>query len=381
MTSDANYMLKALRLAQRGLGNVEPNPIVGAIIVKNGKIIGSGWHKKFGGAHAEINALADCKKRGNNPKGATMYVTLEPCCHYGKTGPCTDALIAAKLKRVVVATIDPSKHANGKGIRQLRKGGITVDIGLCEGQARVFNAPFMKFARTGKPWVTLKWAQSIDGKLVSAKSSGLGHPIREWISSKESRQDAHKLRRQVGAILVGINTVLKDDPLLTPRPSNGKKPIRIVLDNRLRIPLNCKLLTTAKNVPVIIVTQKKMLRTKKAKQIVGRGAKLLDYHQKSKSNLRFLLVQLGKRGIQRLLVEGGPTVIGSFLKENLADEIIMYISPKVLGKGGAADIGTSLINTFSQMRYVNMKRFDDDVKIDGLTANGLKAAGIRRKRL
>jgi diaminohydroxyphosphoribosylaminopyrimidine deaminase/5-amino-6-(5-phosphoribosylamino)uracil reductase len=291
-----------------------------------------------------------------------MYVTLEPCCHYGKTGPCTDALIEAKLKKVVVATIDPSKHANGKGIRQLRKAGIKVDVGLYEEGARILNAPFMKFARTGKPLVTLKWAQSIDGKLASTKS--------RWISCEESRKDAHNLRRRVGAILVGINTVLKDDPLLTPRPGNGKKPLRIVLDNRLRIPLKSRLLATAKNVPVLIVTRNKMLRTKKAKQIIGRGAELLGCPRKS--NLRFLLGQLGQRGIQHLLVEGGPTVIGSFLKENLADKIVVYIAPRILGAAGCADIAKATINVLESdiLFWCNIKKICDDVRLSGLTTKG-----------
>ncbi len=372
MNSDEKYMQMALRLARRGLGYIEPNPAVGAVIVKNGKVIGSSWHKKFGEAHAEINALKDCRKRGNNPKGATMYVTLEPCCHYGKTGPCTDAIIAAKLKKIVVATIDPSKHVNGKGIKQLRKAGIKVDVGIYEEGARILNAPFMKFARTGKPWVTLKWAQSIDGKLASTKS--------RWISCEESRQDAHNLRRRVGAILVGINAVLKDDPLLTPRPSNGKKPMRIVLDNRLRIPLKCKLLDTAKNVPVLIVTQSKMLRTRKAKQVIDKGAEVIGCPA-SRSNLRFLLSELSNRGIGHLLVEGGPTVIGSFLKENLADQVIVYIAPKFLDKQGDADIDISLLESYMQMHYVNIERIGDDIKINGLTLNGLKAAGLHKDRL
>ena len=183
MSRKESYMRMALQLAAKGLGSVEPNPAVGAVIVKKGKIIGRGWHKKFGGPHAEINAIADCKKQGTNPKGATMFVTLEPCCHFGKTGPCTDALIAAKLKKVVVATIDPSKHANGKGIHQLRKAGIKVEVGLCEAEARVLNAPFLKFASTGKTWVTLKWAQSIDGKLAWAKTDDK----HKWISCEESQ--------------------------------------------------------------------------------------------------------------------------------------------------------------------------------------------------
>ncbi len=371
MTSDEKYMQIALRLARRGLGLVEPNPAVGAVIVKNGRIIGSGWHKKFGGPHAEINALEDCKKQGGNPKGATMYVTLEPCCHYGKTGPCTDAIIAAKLKRIVVATLDLSEHANGKGIRLLRKAGLKVDVGECEAEARILNAPFFKFFLTGKPWVTLKWAQSIDGKLAADR--------RRWISCKQSRMDAHKLRRRVGAILAGINTVLKDDPLLTPRPGLGKKPLRIVLDNRLRIPLDCKLLKTASDVPLLIVTKAVTLRVKpkRAKQIIDRGAEILGYPA-SGSNLKFLLIQLSKRGVQHLLVEGGPTVIGSFLKQDLADEIIIYVSPKIIGGCGGADIADGLAgpdNTL-QLHRVQLNFIGDDLRITGLTRNGLKAAGI-----
>ncbi|MGA2173092.1 MAG: bifunctional diaminohydroxyphosphoribosylaminopyrimidine deaminase/5-amino-6-(5-phosphoribosylamino)uracil reductase RibD [Sedimentisphaerales bacterium] len=373
--SDAKYMKMAVSLARRGLGEVEPNPAVGAVIVRNGRIIGRGRHRKFGGPHAEINALADCRKHGNNPKGATMYVTLEPCCHYGKTGPCTDALIAAKLKRVVVATIDPSSHANGKGVRLLRKAGIKVDVGLCESEARILNAPFMKFAATDKTWVTLKWAQTIDGKLAWAN---IGNR-RKWISCEESRKDAHNLRRRVGAILVGINTVLKDNPLLTPRPGRGKKPMRIVLDTRLRIPLNCRLLTTAKDVPVLIVSADGVLRTKKAKQIVSRGAELLGCPA-SRSNLRFLLGQLSKWGIQHLLVEGGPAVISSFLKENLADEIMVYIAPKILDAKGTADMAETT-NKYLKLCRADIKYIRGDVRINGLTENGMKAAAIPEDRL
>ena len=372
MSRNENYMRLALELASRGLGSVEPNPAVGAVIVKSGKIIGQGWHKKFGGPHAEINALADCKKQGASPKDATMFVTLEPCCHYGKTGPCTDALINAKLKKIVVATIDPSKHANGKGIKQLRRAGIKVELGLCEAEARMLNAPFLKFASTGKTWVTLKWAQSIDGKLAWAKVDSR----HRWISCEESRKDAHNLRRRVGAILVGINTVLRDNPLLVPRPDKGKKPLRVVLDNHLRIPLNCKLLKTASDVPLLIVTQLSFLRAKakKAGQIVGRGAQILTCPL-SGSNLKFLLGGLGKCGVQRLLVEGGPTVIGSFLKARLADEIIIYVSPKILGDKGDADISRATNNL--QLSRAEIKHIRGDIRITGLTKNGITAAGIK----
>lgn len=378
MSRDEQYMKMALELASNGLGNVEPNPVVGAVIVKNGKIIGRGWHKKFGGPHAEINALADCKKRGANPKGATMFVTLEPCCHFGKTGPCTDALIAAKLKKVIVATIDPSKHADGKGIRQLRKAGIKVEVGLYEGGARILNAPFMKFASTGKTWVTLKWVQSIDGKLAWSKTSHGSRATsneRRWISCKESRQDAHNLRRRAGAILVGINTVLEDDPLLTPRPAHEKRLLRIVLDNHLRIPLNCKLLKTAKDVPLLIVTHAAILRTKskKAKQITSRGAEIIACPA-SRSNLQFLLTYLSKRSIQRLLVEGGPTVIGSFLKAGLADEVVIYIAPEILDTKGAADISSAIKNL--RLCRAEIKHIRDDIRITGMTEAGIEEIGV-----
>jgi len=378
VTSDEKYMQLAIRLARLGIGNVEPNPAVGAVIVKDERIIGKGWHKKFGGAHAEIEALDDCCKRGNNPAGATMYVTLEPCCHYGKTGPCTDALIAAKLKRVVIATIDPSRHAHGRGIKQLKRAGMKVDVGECAGEARVVNAAFMKFASTGKPWVTVKWAQTIDGKLTYKNG------INRWISCEQSRKDVHELRRRVGAILVGINSIVKDDSLLTPRPSKGRKPLRIVLNNRLRIPLDCRLLSTAKDFPVLIVARARIIKTKakKAEQITHMGAELLGFPQKAKSNLRFLLGELGKRGIQRLLVEGGPTVIGSFLEENLADEIIVYIAPKIPGARGDADIAkaTKNLNTDIELNCVDIKRFGNDVRISGFTKKAVEQIAIKGER-
>ncbi len=207
-SQDTNHMQAALKLAQRGIGSVEPNPAVGCIIIKGNQIAGKGWHKKLGGPHAEINALEDCKMLGINPEAATMYVTLEPCCHHGRTGPCTDAIIAAGLARVVVAMPDPSEHAGGRGIEQLRNAGIDVHVGLCQDQAKLLNAPFFKFATTGRTWVIVKWAQSIDGKLSYADQAET-----RWISGQRSRKDAHKLRRRVQAILVGVNTVLADDPL------------------------------------------------------------------------------------------------------------------------------------------------------------------------
>ena len=369
---DRKYMQTALKLAQRGIGSVEPNPAVGAVLVKANQLVGKGWHKKFGGPHAEINALQDCQKLGVNPQGATMYVTLEPCCHQAKTGPCTEAIVAAGIKKVVVAAIDPSEHASGKGIEQLRNAGIEVQTGLCETQARLLNAPFFKFAATGKTWVILKWAQSIDGKVAYAQKSR----ERQWISGEQSRKDVHKLRRRVQAILVGINTVIADDPLLTARPGRGKKATRIVLDNNLRIPLDCKLLATTKEAPVLILTSQKTLpeNPQVVEKVAQKGAEVLAYlEEEGRSNLHFLICELAKRGVSQLLVEGGPTVITSFLKEQLVDEIVVYITPKILGRKGGGGINPPMAELAEvvALQHIDIERFGDDVRLTGLSEKAL----------
>ncbi len=377
--SQCKYMQMALRLAGRGIGAVEPNPAVGCIIVKAGQVIGRGWHKKFGGPHAEINALEDCKKLGASPQDAVMYVTLEPCCHEGKTPPCTDAIIAAGIAKVVVAAIDPSEHANGKGIEQLRNAGIVVETGICEKEAKLLNAPFIKFTTTGKCWVIAKWAQTIDGKMAWADKTG----EQRWISNELSRKDAHKLRRRAGAVLVGVNTVIADDPLLTPRPCGGRGVTRIILDNNLRIPLDCKLLATARKEPVLILTTQRAVQSdpEKAQKVKSKGAELLVVPAVYKdSNLRFLLDELSKRGIWPLLVEGGTSVISSFLKENLVDEVRVYIAPKIIGRLGDAGISQALaeINAGIGLHHVDIKHFGEDVCISGLTDNGVKLSGLKK---
>lgn len=365
-------MLAALKLARRGIGLVEPNPAVGAVLVKANQVVGKGWHKKFGGPHAEINALQDCQKLGVNPQGATMYVTLEPCCHHAKTGPCTEAIIAAGVAKVIVAAIDPSEHANGKGIEQLRNAGIEVQTSVCEGQARLMNAPFFKFAATGKTWVILKWAQSIDGKVAYAETTR----DRQWISGEQSRKDVHKLRRRVQAILVGINTVIADDPLLTARPSKGSKATRIVLDRNLRIPLDCKLLATTKQAPLLILTSQQALQAHPliVEQVIQKGAEVLACpEEQGPSNLPFLLEELARRNVSQLLVEGGPAVITSFLKEQLADEIIVYVTPKILGGKGGVGVTEPMSELVEivGLQHVDIERFGDDVRLTGMSEKAL----------
>jgi len=375
---DTKYMNMALKMARRGLDSVEPNPAVGCVITKANQIIGKGWHKKFGGPHAEIVApLDDCKSLGVNPKGATMYVTLEPCSHFGKTAPCAEAIISAGLGRVVVATVDPSEHSNGKGLAQLRAAGIEVETGLCQTEARLLNAPFIKFAATKQPWVTLKWAQSLDGKLAWAPG-GAGN---RWISNELSRKDVQRLRRRAGAVLVGVNTVLADDSFLVPRPPKGKKPLRVVLDSFLRIKLTSRLLRTTKTCPVMIFTKQETILEKSsiADRIINKGAELVGYPDThGLSNLHYLLDELRDRDIGGLLVEGGPTVIASFLKERLADEICVYFAPKLLAQKGDIDITGPLAELpgVVGLNYVESERFGDDVCIRGLTEEGLRGISV-----
>jgi diaminohydroxyphosphoribosylaminopyrimidine deaminase/5-amino-6-(5-phosphoribosylamino)uracil reductase len=372
VTPEEKYMLSALKLATRGIGSVEPNPAVGCIIVKGGQVIGKGWHQRFGGPHAEINALNDCRSLGANPKGSIMYVTLEPCCHIGKTGPCTRAIIDAEIARVVAAMTDPSVHAQGKGFEQLRQAGIEVELGVCEQQAKLLNAPYIKFASAGKTWVILKWAQSIDGKLAYANDK------QRWMSGQASRKDAHRLRSRAQAILVGIGTVLADDPLLTPRgaKSGTKELTRIVMDSHLRVPPDCQLVKTAKEQPVIVVAYADSVTNNPDKKelLEKAGVEVLTFGDlQDKSNLAFVLDELSKRGITQLLVEGGPKILASFIREGLADELCIYVAPKILGSTGSADIAQALqgLKSMVSLNHIEAKAFDGDVRIRGFTREGL----------
>jgi diaminohydroxyphosphoribosylaminopyrimidine deaminase/5-amino-6-(5-phosphoribosylamino)uracil reductase len=370
------FMLSALKLAKKGIGSVEPNPAVGAVLVKDDKIIGKGYHKKFGGPHAEINAIEDCKKNQKKTKGTALYVTFEPCSHHGKTPPCTNAIIRAGIAKVFVAAIDPSEHSKGKGVELLQNAGIEVQIGLCEKQAKFLNAPFIKFTKTKRPWVILKWAQSIDGKLAYADTDAP-----QWISNEASRNQAHHLRRRVQAVLVGINTVLTDDPLLTPRPAKGRKPARVVLDTYLRTPMNSKLIKTAKKSPLYLVTTQKTMEQKKdlANQLRQKGAQILPIASHAdKLNLKSLLDLLAELDICQILVEGGPKVITSFLKANLEDEIHVFIAPKILGESGTAEITQPLtsIKETLDLEYLDIRSLDNDIYLHAFTKKSLKEISI-----
>lgn len=352
MTTDLKFMQIALNLAKKGIGKVEPNPAVGCVVVKNNKIIARSFHKRFGGPHAEINALKNCKQ---SPAGSTMYVTLEPCCHFGKTPPCTNEIIKAGIKKIVAAVKDPTKKVNGKGFKILKKAGIKISTGICKNEAQKLNASFFKFARTKKPWIIIKWAQSKDGFLARIDK-------KRWITGAKSRKDVHKLRRKVQAILVGINTVLADNPMLTARPKTEKQPVRIVLDSQLKIPLNCNLIKTAKKTPVCIFT------TISKSKIKRKGIEIVKVGKyKGRINLKTVLAELAKRNIQQVLVEGGEKVETAFLKQKLVDEVVIYTSAEKLAKNGK--VKTSQIMKkmyhFLKNNYDERKQFDTDTCLIG----------------
>ncbi len=324
------YMQTALELASKGSGHVAPNPLVGAVIVKDHTIIGRGYHKKFGGPHAEVEALRDCRERGYDPADATMFVTLEPCCHFGKTPPCTQAILEAGIGEVDIATLDDYREVNGQGIEFLHRQGITVEIGCCSRQARRLNAGFFTAQKLGRPHVIVKWAQSIDAQLAWPENSD-----RRWISSDQSRRHVHLLRSGSGAVLTGVNTILADDPLLNVRLDEpAVQPLRVVLDRKMRIPVDCRLVRTAAEYRTLIYTI--VGQEEKIPQLVQAGCEVVIIESIPESEmLREVLCDLGKRGITDVFVEAGPRLINAFLTANLADRLMVYIAPVIIGKGPA----------------------------------------------
>ena len=315
-------MRRALELAERGRGTVEPNPLVGAIVVRDGQVAGEGWHQHFGEPHAEANALIAAGKAAH---GATLYLTLEPCCHHGKTPPCTDAILRAGVRRVVASMQDPFPQVAGKGADLLRAAGIEVEIGLCEPEARRLNAPYLKLLATGRPYVHAKWAMTLDGKIATRTGDS------KWISNDGSRRRTHELRGRMDAIIVGVGTVLADDPLLTARPLGPRTPTRIVLDSHGRTPLSSQLVRTAREAPTLIAT----LGTK-APELRNAGCEVLELPSKNgRVELAALLNELGRRRMTNVLVEGGAAVLGSFLDAGAIDEVHVFLAPRLAG-GAAA---------------------------------------------
>ncbi|MEK6646919.1 MAG: bifunctional diaminohydroxyphosphoribosylaminopyrimidine deaminase/5-amino-6-(5-phosphoribosylamino)uracil reductase RibD [Candidatus Firestonebacteria bacterium] len=377
--NDEKFMELALRQAEKGLGNTSPNPAVGAIVVKNGKIVGRGYHKYAGGFHAEVNAL---KEAGYRSKGATLYVTLEPCAHYGKTPPCTDVIIKSKIKKVVIAMKDVNPIVCGKGIKKLKNAGIKVEEGLLKDKAYKLNEAYIKYITTKIPYVILKAGQSIDGKIATTNGES------KWITGEESRMLVQKLRFCVDAIMVGINTVLKDNPNLIVYPisersewyraqvklnKHKRKLLRVILDSNLKIPLSANVLKISPCAKTLIVTgldvpKQKLIRIKKT------GSDVLQVKLcNGKIKFKNLLKKLGRLEITSILIEGGGEVNASAIEEKIVDKALFFISPKIIGgrnaKTSIEGNGIKELKNAIALQDISVEKIDEDVLIEGYIKN------------
>ena len=358
---DEKYMCMALRLAEKAKGRTSPNPMVGAVVVKNGHVVGRGYHRQAGEPHAEAIAL---KKAGPAAKGATLYVTLEPCSHTNKrTPPCTPLVIQSGVKRVVIAMIDPNPRVSGGGIRTIRKSGIKLVTGVLEAEATKLNEAFIKHVTTKTPFVTLKIAQTLDGKIATASGES------KWITGEESREEGRRLRDINDAILVGINTILKDNPSLTARIPGGRDPIRVIVDSRLRIPLNAKVLIQKSQAKTMVATLSNVPESK-IKKLQDIGAEVLTIKSVlDRVDLQDLMKKLGKKDIMNVLIEGGAEVNASALKSSIVDKIVMFIAPTIMtGRDSLCSIGgisPKKLGHSIRLRSVTSRFVGQDLLIEG----------------
>ena len=342
-------MERALELAERGRGHVEPNPLVGAVVVQDGKLVGGGWHAKFGQAHAEVNALAEARARA---RGATLYVTLEPCCHHGKTPPCTDAVLRAGVSRVVAAMLDPFAKVSGKGVALLRAAGVAVNVGPEQAAAQRLNAPYLKLLTAGRPYVHAKWAMTLDGKIATRTGDS------QWISNEESRRRVHLLRGRVDGIVVGIGTALADDPLLTARPPGPRTATRIVLDTHGRLPAASRLAQTAAEAPLLLASAGQ----------AGPGEVLTLPVEHGRVSVPALLFELGRRRMTNILVEGGAEVLGSFFEAGAVDEVWAFVAPRIVGGNSKTPVigaGVDKIAAGLQLAEHRVEVVDDNYLVHG----------------
>ncbi|WP_145452322.1 bifunctional diaminohydroxyphosphoribosylaminopyrimidine deaminase/5-amino-6-(5-phosphoribosylamino)uracil reductase RibD [Gimesia panareensis] len=367
-SSTEAVMQRALELARLGEGFVEPNPAVGSVIVNESlQLLGEGYHQQCGGPHAEIHAL---RMAGDLARGATIYVTLEPCCHHGKTGPCSQALIQAGVKKVVIAMRDPAPHVDGGGIAELKQAGIEVELGLLEAEAQQLVRPFVKRVTQGLPWVHAKWAMTLDGKIASRT----GHS--QWISNARSREIVHQLRGRMDGIMVGHQTALADDPLLTARPAGKRIATRIVVDSQATLASRSKLVQTISDAPVMVMAHRSA-PAENVQRLEEAGVEVLLTGNDSQSgaafpDLRECLQELGRREMTNLLIEGGGGLLGSCFDAALIDEIHVFVAPKIVGGGAAitpiAGVGLEQIPNYANVTESAIQQLDSDLYIRGRIA-------------
>ncbi len=356
---DHRCMATALKLARKGLNTTHPNPRVGCVLAREGEVVGRGWHKRAGDAHAEVNALADA---GDSASGATAYVTLEPCSHSGKTPPCVEALIAAKISRVVCALEDPNPEVSGAGIRRLRQAGIKVQCGLMAAQAGELNAGFLMRMRQGRPWVRIKLAQSMDGHVALANGSS------QWISGPAARADVQRWRARADAILTGIGTVLADNPSLNVRPGNDaagervRQPLRVIADSRWRTPSDAKLLGLAGKVLIAGLSEQEIPAS-----LAGTVVECLPLPPSGGHvDLERLLKELGERGINEVQVEAGAVFCGALMQHKLVDEVLIYQAPVLLGGDAVSPFATPRLDNMDDrvhLKWIDLQRIGDDLRI------------------
>ena len=363
--NDEYYMRRALELAVRGRGYTNPNPMVGAVIVKNGRIIGEGYHEKFGHLHAERNALGNCTEK---PDGATIYVTLEPCCHHGKTPPCTDAIIESGITKVVVGMLDVNPIVAGNGVRILEEHGIEVVTGVLEDECRKLNKIFIKYMTEKLPYVVMKYAMTSDGKIATVTGES------RWITGESSRENVHRTRHALMGIMVGVGTVLADDPMLDCRlPEGGKNPVRIICDSSLRTPLDSRVVTTASEIPTMIATVSS--DSSLIKEYESRGISVIQTSSdKGRVDLKDLMRILGEKGIDSILLEGGSQLNFSAIEAQIVDEVHTYIAPKIFGGDAKTPVGGDGIGRIEDaviLDPVKITKLGDDILVESEVKYGV----------
>lgn len=356
---DKRWMKRALFLAAKARGRTSPNPMVGAVIVKDGILVSEGYHEKAGNDHAEIVAI---RRAGQKAKGSTLYINLEPCIHYGKTPPCVPAIIEAGIKSVVIGVEDPNPLVKGEGIRKLKEAGLDVQVGVLEKESKKLNEAFFKYIIKKEPFVILKVASTLDGKIATKDGES------KWITGERARMLVHHFRDQVDAVLVGIETILRDNPFLTTRIKGGKDPLKVILDSRLRIPEDANVININPEKTIIAVTE--LAPKERQARIKEKGVKILLVESKNGMvNLKHLLLELGKMEIMTLMVEGGSRVNGSFFDEGLIDKIIIFFSPKLIGNSQPFEIfngiGINSLKEAKTLKELKFRRIGEDIYIEG----------------